>query len=155
MPGTQCAVRRLAASTAALVTAPSLLAGCGSTPGSAPSTVVNAASFRAVSIRAVVLNPKLHDVTNTFSSPATIASLAKLLNGLSPAVDSPESCPAEFVSYQITFEPRTARYAAVVVNTDGCDGATVTSAGTPRQVLNDPGNAVAGTAARMLGISTG
>jgi hypothetical protein len=112
------------------------------------------ADFGAVSVRATLLNPKLHNVTRTFRSSADLARLAGLLNGLSAEPNTMHTCPSSTATYQITFEPRTVQHSAVVVTTYGCYGATVTTGGVPQPALLDPGNAVAASAARMLGISS-
>jgi hypothetical protein len=112
------------------------------------------ADFGSVSVRATLLNPKLHHVTRTFRSPADLARLAGLLNRLSAEPNTMHTCPSSSATYQITFAPRTVQHAAVVVTTYGCYGATVTIGQVPQPALLDPGNAVAATAARMLGIST-
>jgi hypothetical protein len=115
---------------------------------------LDAADFGAVTISAVVYGAKLYRVTRTFRSAADIAALAGLLNGLPAAPDTTQSCPVSN-TFQIGFDPRTARQAEVVVTTYGCYGATVTSSGIPQPALLDSGNAVAAAAARMLDISAG
>ena len=115
---------------------------------------LDTADFGTVSVRATLLNPKLHHVTRTFRSAADLARLAGLLNRLSAEPNTMHTCPSSIATYQITFEPRTVQQPAVVVTTYGCYGATVTTGGVPQPALLDPGNAVAVTAARMLGISS-
>ena len=113
---------------------------------------LDAADFGSVTVSAVVYGAKLYHVTRTFRSAADIAALARLLNGFSAAPDTTESCPSSN-TFQISFHPRAAEQAEVVVSTYGCYAATVTSDGVPQPALLDPTNAVAATAARMLGVS--
>jgi hypothetical protein len=113
---------------------------------------LDAADFSAVTVSAVVNGAKLHRVTRIIRSAADIAALARLLNGFHAAPDTTQSCPSGN-TFQISFDPRTAEQAQVVVTTYGCYGATVTSRGVPQPALLDPGNAVATAAARMLGVS--
>jgi hypothetical protein len=110
-----------------------------------------AADFSAVSVKAVKLNPKPHDTTRTFRSPADIARLAGVLNGFAAAPATAHTCPASDASYQITFQPRAAERPAVVATTFGCYGATVTVGGVPQPALLDPRNTLPATAASLLG----
>jgi hypothetical protein len=113
---------------------------------------LDSADFDAVSVHALLLNRKPHNVERTFGSPADIAELAGLLNGLAAAPGTAHTCPASLASYQISFEPRTVQHAGVAVTTTGCNSVTVTTGGVPQPALLDPRNALAATAARMLGI---
>jgi hypothetical protein len=113
---------------------------------------LDAADFGAVTVGAVVYGAKLHHVTRTFRSAADIAALARLLNGLPAAPDTIQSCPSGN-TFQISFDPRTAEQAQIVVATYGCYAADITSGGVPQPALLDRGNAVASAAARLLGVS--
>lgn len=114
---------------------------------------LDAADLNAVSIRATLLNPKLHYLTRTFKSPADVAALAGLLNSLAAAPPATHTCPSGVATFQITFQPRKIQASNVVATTYGCYGATITADGIPQPALLDPRNALAVNAARMLGIS--
>jgi hypothetical protein len=113
---------------------------------------LDTARFGAVSIRAIVTNPKPRDVTRTFRSPADIAMLAGLLNGFAAAPKAARTCLSSSASFQITFQTRTAQQAGVTVFTYGCNSATITVGGVPQPALLDPRNALATTAGRLLGL---
>jgi hypothetical protein len=121
-------------------------------PSRTAAEYLNTADFGSVSIRAIFLNPRPHEIKRTFRSPADIGKLAGLLNGLPAAPNAAISCPSASVSYQITFKTRTVGKADVVVTTDGCYAATVTSNGIPQPALLDIRNALPATAGRMLGL---
>ena len=93
---------------------------------------LDTARFGAVSIRAIVTNPKPRDVTRTFRSPADIAMLAGLLNGFAAAPKAARTCLSSSASFQITFQTRTAQQAGVTVFTYGCNSATITVGGVPQ-----------------------
>lgn len=113
---------------------------------------LDAAGFGAVSVRAIVTNPKPRDVTRTFRSPADVAMLAGLLNGFAAAPKTARTCLSSSASFQVTFEPRAAQQAGVTVITYGCNSATITVGGVPQPALLDPRNALATAAGRLLGL---
>jgi hypothetical protein len=121
-------------------------------PSRTAAEYLNTADFGSVSVRAIFLNPSPHKITRTFKSPADIGKLAGLLNGLPAAPNAAISCPSDNVSYQITFTARTVDKADVVVTTDGCYEATITSNGIPQPALLDTRNVLPATAGRMLGL---
>src|SRR5271165_8228 len=114
---------------------------------------IDPAAFAAVSIHAVFLNRKPHNVTRSFGSPASVASVAALLNGLAASPPTMTSCPSGVATFTVTFQPRTIRQPGVAVTTYGCAGAAVSVGGIPQPGLLDPRNAVAATAARLLRVS--
>jgi hypothetical protein len=81
-----------------------------------------APGFRSVTISALLLNPRPHDVTRMFTSSAIIASLADILNSLQAAPDVTTSCLNPVVSYQLKFSPRDRRASEVIASTAGCEG---------------------------------
>jgi len=120
-------------------------------PSRTAAEYLDAADFGSVTVSAVVYGAKLHRVTRTFRSAADIAALARLFNGLPAAPDTTHTCPSSN-TFQISFDPRTADQAQVVVATYGCYAANVTSGGIPQPALLDHNNAVAALSARMLGV---
>jgi hypothetical protein len=121
-------------------------------PSRKAAEYLNEADFGVMSVHVVFLNPTPHSVTKTFRSPADISELTRLLNGLSAEPDVVHTCPAEVASYQITFEPRSARQARVVITALGCYGVSVATSGIPQPALLDPRNAVVAAASRLLGV---
>jgi hypothetical protein len=61
------------------------------------------AAMRAVTITATVLNPRLHTVSRTFTSPAIVGRLATMLNDAHAVIPGKFGCPLEDVSYKIAF----------------------------------------------------
>jgi hypothetical protein len=121
-------------------------------PGRSTAERFSAGSFNKVIVSALVYNPKLHRVTRTFTSPALIARLIGFLNGLHAAPAGVKSCPAETVSYELTFV--SGRVPAVVVSPDGCSAIGVTVAGRTQPALWDQSNVLASMADQLLGLST-
>jgi hypothetical protein len=122
-------------------------------PSRTAGEYLDASDLKAVSIRAILLNPKLHYITRAFKSPEDVAALAGLLNSFTAAPPVMRTCPSGVATFQITFQPRSVQAPNVTATTNGCYSATITTAGIPQPALLDPRNALAVTAAHMLGVS--
>ena len=112
-----------------------------------------AADFRSVSVSALVLSPRPHHVTRTFTSASVIADLTGLLNGLQAAPDVTTSCPGHATSYQLRFSPTQGRVSEVVASTTGCGSIQVFTGAIPQPSLSDPHNALTAMAGKLLHVN--
>ena len=121
-------------------------------PPRAAAEHLDPAGFHALTISARLLNPMPpHTVTRVVTSPAVIARLARLLNGL-PAAPRPivMGCPAIGATYRLEFAARAGRPADVVATTDGCATDQITVNGRAQPVLLDRGNKLAAAGRTLL-----
>ncbi len=112
------------------------------------------ASFRAVTISADQLVPRLHQVTRTFTSAAVIARLTAFLNGRPPAPTAALarlSCAAPLVSFALRFTAADRQAPVVGVSTADCMVDTVTVNGRQQPLLWDTGGGLASIARKLLG----
>jgi hypothetical protein len=106
--------------------------------------------FRAVTVTATILSPRLHTVTRTFTAPAVMAQLASALN---QAYALPAGivfhCPAEMVSYELAFRTAPGAHPDLAAIDSGCASVGVTVNGKSQPPLLAR---FASTAAKLLGL---
>jgi hypothetical protein len=120
-------------------------------PARSGAEYLRPAAYRAVTIAGSLMNPRPRSRTRTFTSPAVIARLARLVNGLHGAPYQLPSCPMIDSSYRLEFTA-VHRGPAAVIKPSECLSDLVTVGGTAQPLLWDPGNKVAAAAGRLLGL---
>jgi hypothetical protein len=96
-----------------------------------------AKDYRSVLIDAILAG-KSRPILRTFTSRAIIGKLTRLLNGLPASPGGVVPCPAEFVTYTLTFEPA-AGQPKVVVDTSDCLSDTISVGGVSQPPLVNDG----------------
>lgn len=96
------------------------------------------AAMHAVTITASTALPRQRTVTRTFTSPATVARLAAMLNGAHASDLGLVPCPLALGTYRLAFatSPRAAPY--LVATDPGCPGIAVSAAGRAQPSLQVP-----------------
>jgi hypothetical protein len=101
------------------------------------------ATTRRVTVTAVsVTGRKPHKTVRVFDSPAVIATLAGLLNGLHADSGGPRSCPAITTTYTLAFSTSPAARPYLVADVTGCGVVGITAGGRPQPALDDRGSRV-------------
>ena len=111
---------------------------------------LDAASFRRVIVSARVLNPRPHTVTRVITSPAVIARLAGLLNGLPAAPGLSMSCPAMLTTYRVKFSAGAGREPVTTATAIGCLTDQITANGKAQPALWDRSERLAAAASKLL-----
>jgi hypothetical protein len=110
------------------------------------------AGMRAVTVTATVLIPRTRTVTRTFTSPAVIGKLARLLNSLPAAPHLVMSCPGIPATYRVAFAPARGKRPVLIASTGGCLSDAVTARGKQQPTLSDPDYRLMGDAFSLLGL---
>jgi hypothetical protein len=112
------------------------------------------AGMRAVTVTATVLIPRPRTVTKTFTSPAVIGKLTRLLNSLpaAPHVVMLMRCPAPPATYRVAFAPAQGKRPVLIASDGGCLSDAVTARGKPQPILSDPGYRLMSDAFSLLGV---
>ncbi len=96
------------------------------------------ADYRSVRLVAEVYGTRLRTVARTFTSPAVIGRLTRLLNSLPASPGELTHCPMIFVSVRAIFTPA-AGHQGAVVGTSGCTADSITVGGRQQPALYDLG----------------
>jgi hypothetical protein len=117
---------------------------------------IEPADFRAVTVSATMQKsgPRTVTRTRTFTSPAVVAGLARLLNRLPATPVQVAGCPAMLDMYRVRFIAATASPADVVAVAPGCLGDYISVGGKVQPPLWDAGR-LARAVRRLLGIGNG
>lgn len=113
---------------------------------------LNPADFGAVTVRAIMLNPKRHTVTRQITSPQVIARLAGLLNGLPAAPRLVMPCPAMLTTYRVEFAAKPSGGPRVAVGTGSCFTDQISVAGRAQPALMDANGRLAAAVRHLLGL---
>jgi hypothetical protein len=111
------------------------------------------ASFRRVIVSARVLNPRPSTVTRVITSPAVIARLAGLLNGLPAAPGLGMSCPAMLTTYRVKFSAGAGRAPETTATAAGCLTDQITVNGKAQPALWDRSERLAAAASKLLRVT--
>jgi hypothetical protein len=119
-------------------------------PPRSAAEYVNPENYRAVKVDAMFAGGA-RDIKRTLSARRVIVRLARLLNSLPAAPDWEGSCPSEWVTYQLTFEP-VAHHPAIEVYADDCALDTVSTGGAEQPALSNFGD-LAGLVGKIMHVS--
>ncbi len=114
---------------------------------------IDPASFRRVIVSARVLNPRPHTVTRVITSPAVIARLAGLLNGLPAAPGLSMSCPAMLTTYRVKFSAGAGREPETTATAAGCLTDQITVNGKAQPALWDRSGRLVTAASKLLRVT--
>jgi hypothetical protein len=108
-------------------------------PARSAAEFIRAAQFHVVTITAGFYNRPQRYIsrTKTFTSPAVISSLARLINALHAFPPETLSCPAFSPKVGVRFATAPGKRPLVVVSAANCVGEVVTVQGKPQPVLED------------------
>lgn len=111
-------------------------------PARSAAEFIRAARFRVVTVTAgYYIRPQRYvSRTETFTSPAVISRLARLLNGLHAIAPATILCPDHSAQVGVRFATAPGRRAIVVVSPASCVSDLVTVRGKPQPALEDFGS---------------
>jgi len=112
-------------------------------PPRSAAEYIRPARFSSARLSVTVINPHTRTVRRVITSRAAIAALARSLNRLPADPGLVYHCPAILAGYRITFVPAAAGQVPVAAAPDGCNGVSMTAAGTPQPGLVGGGATIA------------
>jgi hypothetical protein len=122
-------------------------------PARSAAEYLTASRFSAVHITATPTSGKKPPVRKTLTSPADLARLVNLLDGLQAAPQVPPGNLLPAATYQLSFTPAKASQPAVRVGDSGVLTETVAVGGAAQPDLWDPANSLASLIDQLAGIT--